>query len=238
MADTFGCHRCGTCCTNLREAWDREPGTASTLPDDRIHRLPRPGGLRVFAWEAPRFPTEHLSPLLVVPDDRRERLIALAYELDADACPNYDASEGCTIYEDRPLVCQAYPLLVVENEQGPQLTVSADCPARVQAPEPSHPDEDPVKALARAYPEEVGPALAVPAALTVLPHALDLLETADLLRPRRGLDAPTLEAWSNEGIVDLVELGEQGGVFTAETFRDRVDRIKQDLRDRFPGAPS
>lgn len=230
MDDAFACHRCGTCCTNLKEAWDGNKGTVASLPDDRIHRLPQPGGLRLFAWEASRFPSEDLSPLLVVPDAKRERLIALAYELDENRCPNYDDAQGCTIYEDRPLVCQAYPLLVVQGKKGPQLTVSAECPARLEPLDAGEAEEDPVEAIARAYPDEIAPALAVPAILTVLTPALDLLETAGAIEPRRGLTDDELAAWRDDGPVDLVDLAEKAGIFTASILTERVERIKDRLR--------
>ncbi len=227
---SFACHRCGACCTRLREAWDKDPDPPRALAHDpRIHRLPRPGGLRVFAWEATPFPRGKLSPLLVAADEPRDGLIGLAYELDEAICPNYDPGQGCTIYEERPLVCQAYPLIVVPGEDGPELTVSSRCPGRVPV-EPqtrSRPEE----VLADAYPEEIGPARTVPAAVLVLTHALDLLEAAGTLDPVCDLGEDEITQRAERGTQDLLDVAADDQILDASTLRGRIQRIKARLSE-------
>lgn len=236
-AGAFSCHRCGSCCTSLDTAWDEAAPTAGALGAGPVHRLPTPGGLRVFAWEAEPFEAERLDPLLVVPDRADRRLVAAAYELDAATCPRFDAEAGaCTIYEERPLVCRAYPLLVVPGERGPRAAVSGSCPARVELTEAALDAEDPERALARLYPEEAPAALAAPMAVRVVEHAVELLEAAGALEAARGLDAEALDAWRSAPLDDLVAIAEDAGVADRETFRERMRGVRERLRERWASA--
>lgn len=227
---SFTCHRCGTCCTNLQDLWSTGKGPAASIANETIYRLPTPGGLRVFSWEAHRFPRDRLDPLLAVADEQRETLVALAYELDARVCPNYDDDVGCTIYEERPLVCQAYPLLVVQGESGPEVAISGMCPATVAVEQAANQASRPEPLLARAYPEAFAPALAVPAMVAQLSETVSFLASAEVLSPVAGLDEPELERWSDPPVLDLVDLVEEAGVFDRAKLAARansaVDRIR------------
>lgn len=229
--EAFDCHGCGACCTNLQDAWTHPPAKARSLPDDRIHRVPQPAGLRLFTWEAPRFPEDRLRPLLVLADAHTERLIALAYVLDEDTCPNHDDDQGCTIYDDRPLVCQAYPLLLTPTQDGNHLTVSSKCPAYIPL-DNANDAATPMRAIARAYPDEIAPAFTVPAALHMLTAAIDLLENADAIAPRTNLDPPTLDRWATKPILDFAHLANEHGILTPKTLRDRAEGLKARLRAR------
>lgn len=220
---TFACHGCGGCCTNLKDAWAHAPTRKPSIPDDRIHRLEAPAGLRLFTWEASRFPADRLEPLLVTADANTQRLITLAYVLDADTCPNHDDEDGCTIYPDRPLVCQAYPLLLTSGRDGNHLAVSKRCPAHIP-PDEAEP--------ANAYPHEVAPALTVPAALDMLTSALDLLENAGIITPRKNPTPRDLEGFRKEDPIDLAELGREHGIFSERKLRTRTGAIQERLRER------
>lgn len=233
---TFECHRCGTCCTNLQDLWSDGQAPFTSLAGERIYRLPTPGGLRVFAWEADRFPTDRLEPLLVVADDQRGKLVVLAYELDEVVCPNYAEGVGCTIYADRPMVCRAYPLLVVEGEAGPEVAISGRCPGHVAVEQAAAEAERPEPVLARAYPEEFAPALAVPATVQALSAIVGFLEAAAVVSPIPGLAEDEVQRWKGNGTVDLVALAEQAGAFTREDLSERARSIRQRLRERWaPG---
>lgn len=230
---SFECHRCGTCCTSLRGIWSDEETPLGSMAGERIYRLPTPGGLRIFAWEAGPFDPGRLDPLLVVADGRRERLVALAYELDARTCPQYDEDVGCTIYEDRPLVCRAYPLLVVSGERGPEVTVSGLCPGRVAVAERAREADRPEPVLAEAYPDAFAPALAVPATVNALTDVVAFLESADVVEPLRGLDAETIAAWRERGAVDLVDVVEGAGVLDRDALAGRASAITERIRERW-----
>lgn len=227
--EAFTCHGCGQCCTDLRDRWHAARGRFSPVPGTAMVRLPAPQGLRLFPWEARRFPSDRLEPLLAVPCARRERLVALAYVLGEDTCPHYE--DGCTIHADRPLVCRAYPLLVVEGSDGPEVAASALCPARVPVTGAVSVSARPHEVLARLYPHEAAAALAVPHMVRRLGAVLDFLESADLLTPRV-LDEEQVEAWLTRGTVDLLDVLEEGGAFPPGMLEAEV----QDVLERAPGT--
>jgi Fe-S-cluster containining protein len=230
--ERFACHRCGTCCTSLDAAWDAVDG-ARAVGEGGLYRLPSPGGLRMFAWRADRFPRGRLDPLLVAADADRERLVALAYELTASTCPNHDPDEGCTVYEDRPLVCRAFPLVAGPGDEGIDVEASALCPGRVELTEAASEGPSPERALARLYPEELPAALAVPAMVPVLEGLVDLLGRAGALTPAEDLDAGTVERWAKREPVDLVALAREAGVADRAGLVERAERVRERLRDRF-----
>lgn len=192
----------------------------------------------MFAWEADRFPAHRLEPLLVVADAGRQRLVALAYEQDAQVCPNYDEEVGCTIYEDRPLVCQAYPLLVVEGEEGAEVAVSGLCPGKVPIARAAERADRPEPVLARAYPDEFAAALAVPATVQALSEVVGFLESAGVLDPVDGLTEDAIDRWRAKGTVDLVTIVEEAGVLGQEQLAERTRRIRRTIHERWADAGS
>lgn len=208
------------------------------MAGERLYRLPTPGGLRVFAWEAREFPSDRLDPLLCLADAHRDRLVALAYELDATVCPNYDDAVGCTIYEDRPLVCRAYPLLVVHGDEGPEVAVSARCPGKVTVQAAADEAERPEPVLARAYPDEFAAALAVPAMVQALAEVAGFLEAAEVVDPVAGLDEEAVRGWARSPPLDLVELVEAEGVMDRGTLTRRAEGVVDRLRERWAADPA
>lgn len=219
---TFACHRCGACCTDLRERAS-PAGFAELAPG--VYRHERPGGLRVFAWEADVFPDERLAPALVAADDDREARIVLAHELQADTCPHFDPeATRCTVYEDRPLVCRAFPLIVDATAQGPQLAASSVCGARV--PLPDEPDR---QRLAQAYPEAWAPALAAGRLWAWTVEFLAFLDEAHVVDLRAGLAREELAEL--EATIGLGDLAAEAGVSTRGELADRARRQLQSLRE-------
>ena len=88
------CKQCGLCCTKLKSS---EPGV--------------PGGLLLTPEETSMFIGDTAQDIIptvcyTAPGDDTSHI--LYYGMIASRCPMYD--NGCTIYEDRPLVCRRYPL--------------------------------------------------------------------------------------------------------------------------------
>lgn len=235
--DHFHCHRCGHCCTHLSDRWDgdRQDGRFQALGDTPIHRVPTPGGLRMFSWEAGPFRDHTLHPMLVVPDGQREALVALAYEMEAERCPHYEDEAGCTIYDRRPLVCRAYPLLVIQDEAGLSVAVSSPCPATVPVIGAAAVASEPERALFGLYPGEAGPALAIPAMVRHLGEVVGFLASAEVIHPVPDAKPATLEAWRGREPVDLVDLVEEAGVMTGQDLRDRAEQTIRTLEERWRG---
>lgn len=231
--EQFACQGCGSCCTSLAGRWAGDSSPFQSFFNERIYRRSTADGLRVFAWEADRFPTEHLAPLLVVADEASEQLIALAYVVEVNRCPHYDDAVGCTIYEERPLVCQAYPLLVTQGEAGPELAVSQLCPATVPVLGAASVAERPEPVLSAAYPMEAAAALAVPQLVRELDQLVDFLAEAGAIEPVRGLAEEEVERWRERGLIDLVAFVERCGIDTRETLCARADRTVERVRERW-----
>ena len=84
----FSCTQCGKCCTG-------KPGTVKITEAD-LHRLAGRGG-----FSEARFRADYTRQL---PDG----IIALR-EREDGACVFCDPSQGCTVYDLRPLQCRTYP---------------------------------------------------------------------------------------------------------------------------------
>lgn len=227
---SFACHRCGACCTDLRERGRGRAEAAKLAPG--VYWLADGGGLRVLAWEADGFPRERLAPLIGVPDRASDRLLALAYELEADDCPNYDRAErACQVYEDRPLVCRAFPLLVDAGAEGLEVAASSVCGARV----PLRFDEtdEPEARLARAYPDAFAPALALPRILARLQAWIRFLAEAGEIDPARGLDPGEVADFGENEPAPITEHLADSEVLEAGDLAARAENTVDEIRERW-----
>lgn len=236
-ASTFDCHECGSCCTGLRDRGPR-PASFAAIAGAGVYRLPTEGGLRLFAWEAGPFPEDRLRPTLVVADAREDVLVALAYELEADTCPQYDVDDrSCTIYEDRPLVCRAYPLILSQSDGGDlTLAISAACGARVPADQLASKGKRETR-LAKAYPQELAPALAVPALIDRLVAWVRFLETANVLAPVRGLEEHEIRGFGSKAPVCLVERLAGEDALDGEEIEQRAAQVVASISERWARTP-
>jgi Fe-S-cluster containining protein len=64
-------------------------------------------GLFLKREEIHLFPASQVSPLVAVGWDKPQDV--LSYQLSARTCPHLGASNECSIHNDRPLVCRAFP---------------------------------------------------------------------------------------------------------------------------------
>ncbi len=189
----------------------------------------------MFSWEAAPFLEHDLAPMLVLLDRQREQPVALAYELQAERCPRFEDEAGCTIYDERPMVCRAYPLLVVQGDTGPSVAVSDPCPAKVPVLGALQATSEPERVLFGLYPGEAGAALAVPALVEHLAEVVGFLASAGVIDPVTEADEATLERWLKREPIDLVELVETAGVMDRQDLIDRGERIVEVLRERWMG---
>lgn len=235
--DHFHCHRCGHCCTHLSDRWEDRQATGrfEALGGTPIYRVPTPGGLRMFSWEAGPFLDHDLEPMLVLLDQQRQRPVALAYELQAERCPRFEDEAGCTIYDQRPMVCKAYPLLVVQGDDGPSVAVSDPCPGKVPVLGALQATSDPERVLFGLYPGEAGAALAVPALVEHLAEVVGFLASAGVIEPVEDAEEATVDRWLEREPLDLVELVEEAGVMDRDDLIDRGERIVEVLRERWLG---
>ncbi|MHA1144467.1 MAG: YkgJ family cysteine cluster protein [Candidatus Helarchaeota archaeon] len=102
--DVFTCQRCGNCC--------RHPNTKDASQRYIPIYLDEIEALQDIARE--RDVALDLKEDVMYPDYLNKRLIIISYALKfSDCCPFYDKNmKGCTIYENRPLTCRAYPVSI------------------------------------------------------------------------------------------------------------------------------
>ncbi|MGC9444676.1 MAG: YkgJ family cysteine cluster protein [Candidatus Methanospirareceae archaeon] len=89
----FDCLRCGKCCISLI---------------DRFYHILT--GLALTPTEVKLFDQSDVRPFLGV--QTTKGIIPVWYQLIRAPCPGYDDNCGCRIYEQRSLVCRAYPFKV------------------------------------------------------------------------------------------------------------------------------
>lgn len=151
---TFACDGCSACCRNLASGEPRWPTFFEGLATLGLYALPTRDGLGLASAERRLYlqrgrergldiPTR--PALAALDTSRDERLVVFAWENDVEACHFIAPDNRCSIYEDRPLACRAYPL---RFRQG-AVSASPFCHSTFTPP-----DGD----WARAYPD-------------VLPHA-------------------------------------------------------------------
>lgn len=91
---THECKQCGKCCLNLEPSVPGAPGgLLLTYTETMLYRGKQGKDI---------IPTVAYIP----PGETYKRI--LYYGMIATKCPLYD--HGCTVYNDRPLVCRRYPL--------------------------------------------------------------------------------------------------------------------------------
>jgi len=125
--ERFSCQRCGICCTNI----------GGRFSDSEIRRIEK--GFRELEklgiylaispkdFSIPLFPEEvktllrlskelkidfHPLPKLFLVDSKSKSCIVVEWDLGAGSCPFYDIEKGCLVYENRPLACRSFPVIL------------------------------------------------------------------------------------------------------------------------------
>lgn len=124
---------CGYCCTHLhRDVSDDE--AAST--DDFRALLRTQGvyhcedavttGLSLSNAEAARFVElgADVHPRTFLLEKKRRLMVTLDWHMPKSVCPFYQSYQ-CTVYDDRPLVCRAYPVMQIGRSS---TKLAPECP--------------------------------------------------------------------------------------------------------------
>jgi hypothetical protein len=114
----FECTRCGECCTaETTESGETEPHTATLFPDEArtLRAAASATGDEEYGWRDVARP----MPYGVEESDERESGETFEWAIQTDGCGDCvfyaeadDGTGGCTVHEDRPLVCRTYPFSV------------------------------------------------------------------------------------------------------------------------------
>lgn len=117
----FRCLQCGRCCHEVQGPKD----------DPTYKRIP------LYPEEADKLEKlaiERNIPLrmiedLVFPDEKNKKILVVTYRILLDneekVCPFHQVGVGCTIHDQKPLACQAYPLSL-STEDAFNMKISID----------------------------------------------------------------------------------------------------------------
>jgi Fe-S-cluster containining protein len=125
----FRCLNCGRCCHEVQGPKD-DP-TYKRIPlypeeADRLERLAKERNIPLRMIED-----------LVFPDEKNKKILIVTYRILLDneekVCPFHKDGVGCTIHDQKPLACQAYPLsLSTEDAFNMKITIDPLCEFTVQ----------------------------------------------------------------------------------------------------------
>jgi Fe-S-cluster containining protein len=111
-------------------------------------------GLSLTNAEAARLRADprsaRLHPRTFLLDARRRVVVVLDWHIPHEVCPYY-ADHKCTVYDARPLVCRAYPVLVVGLGRGGPLGLAPECPEMPAPPATLRAETRARRAIDRAH---------------------------------------------------------------------------------------
>jgi Fe-S-cluster containining protein len=108
----FQCLKSGDCCTHLV---------------NKVENFGVTNGLLLLAIERDLFPKELVKPQWGLGgSERLEPEQIITYQLTENICPFYDKEKGCMLYGKRPLICRAFPVLLLSWENR-RIGVSGNC---------------------------------------------------------------------------------------------------------------
>ena len=123
----FSCQRCGTCCTNIG---GRFSDIEVKLIEKAFRKLEKLGIYLAISpkdFSIPLFPEEvnillkhskelkidfHPLPKLFLIDSKDKSCRVIEWDLGAKSCPFYAVKKGCLVYENRPLACRSFPVIL------------------------------------------------------------------------------------------------------------------------------
>ncbi len=150
----FECSKCAKCCTNIRGRLGEGGSDSKLVPFVYEYTSRFNATLYLHEWEVPVLKKKarsigfelKVNPFLVFWDDVNRVPVALNWTLDYENCPFLLESKLCSINEEKPLVCRAYPLFLgnlfnaIETGQ-PEDVDHGDCPNFVKFEDGSSPQK-------------------------------------------------------------------------------------------------
>ncbi|MFX0105021.1 MAG: YkgJ family cysteine cluster protein [Candidatus Hodarchaeota archaeon] len=98
----YKCKMCGTCCHEVPGDYTKR----IPLYPDEVDNLIKIAKERDIGFK--------VIEDLVFPDIKNKKILILTYRIRLDnetqGCPFYNKTNGCTVHDQKPLACQAYPL--------------------------------------------------------------------------------------------------------------------------------
>ena len=120
MIPVFHCEKCTNCCKNLFK--EQEKSFGLTLFDFEAEILKKEAKKKKIALS--------LGPVNFIADKVSKKAIVLLWSIENKECPFLDKKE-CVIYENRPLVCRAFPVVSTGIRGNRPMIRSMLCPNEI-----------------------------------------------------------------------------------------------------------
>lgn len=225
----FTCTQCEKCCTDLKgraaDVGGRRDFKALAIPG--VYSLADTGGIQLWPWEREklaRIAKARGLPLRTAPAmvfaDAKLGAIVLVYEVLNRSCPFFK-TPLCTVYDDRPLVCGAFPIFAGARE----MSFTAFCPEVVVPSDAG----DPVESLLSAYGDTARHALKIREVTGRVSQLVSFMVSAGALRPVRDLDEADLVAMMKARRMDLHAAMRRVGMFSEAEVADHVGKFSLEV---------
>jgi Fe-S-cluster containining protein len=146
MPFRFECRKCGKCCKNIRGRFHGEVPKISPILFMAV--TPSLMTISLFEWELLALKSKaaqlalcfKVKPNLMFWDEMSSTPLILTWELDHDDCPFLSKNNLCMVQEQKPLLCQTYPLsgsgFLADTENQPMMlrVDYGDCPNLTNLP--------------------------------------------------------------------------------------------------------
>ncbi|MBI4392364.1 MAG: YkgJ family cysteine cluster protein [Euryarchaeota archaeon] len=218
----FKCTQCEKCCTDLK---GRAAGVGGrrdfkALERPGVYSLATTGGIQLWAWEREKLSAIAKArglPLRTAPAmvfaDAKLGAVVLVYEVLNRSCPFFK-TPVCTIYEDRPLVCGAFPVLPGGRDMG----FTAFCP-EVVVPAAN---DDATATLVAAYGDTARHALKIRDVTARVSSLLGFMVASGGLSPVKDLSEKAVDAMVERRRIDLHMAMGACGMFSKTDVEDQV----------------
>lgn len=112
MSLEFQCLKCGRCCHEIPDIDGENSYKRIPLYPEEADRLVQIAKQRNVDFR--------IKEDLVFPDVKNQKILVLTWRILLDnknkVCPFYSSDVGCTIHDQKPLACQAFPLAIKSED--------------------------------------------------------------------------------------------------------------------------
>jgi len=112
--EKFSCQKCGKCC-NKDPVKDRFGLILFDFEKKQIEKIAKEHNVEL-----------NIKPHLSITDKNSKKEIVILYNFEADKCPFY--KQDCLIYDDRPIVCRAFPVMTAGTHSKGEVIKNTYCP--------------------------------------------------------------------------------------------------------------
>jgi Fe-S-cluster containining protein len=144
MEQKFKCSMCSFCCSNLGRKSNEKPSEEkkeesqlNLIPPFQLY--PKKDGLHLYEFEYKKLKKlaedkgikVKFSPFMILFDLNTDKCLVLDWFIDEKICP-FLKDNKCIIYDERPLLCRRYPL-IIQSAENSKLDINFGyCPSNLK----------------------------------------------------------------------------------------------------------